>query len=152
MWHTRLAAFLESSPRRGALAGALGGLVLTSMFLQAHGASLDRYDLHRGNKLLGYLIVWVLAIGIGALFGWLGGARAAADLGFSLSRGLLVGLAWFVAASCIILPPLRGVRPFSLDPAVAGEAVQYLVYGLLLGTGFHQLPELLASPERERAP
>jgi hypothetical protein len=118
------------------------------MFLQAHGESLHRYALNRGNAFIGYLVVWVLAIGIGALFGRYLGASAAADLGYALSRGLLVGLGWFVLASCLILPVLRGVHPFSFTPAVFGEIASYLVYGLLLGVGYYQLPELLAAPSQ----
>ncbi|HEX6121845.1 MAG TPA: hypothetical protein VFY89_01730 [Ktedonobacterales bacterium] len=139
-------ALLATPTRRGMVAGALGGLVLSSMFLQAHGESLHRYALNRGNPFVGYLIVWILAIGIGALFGRYLGAAASADLGYALSRGLLVGLGWFVLAACLLLPVLRGTHPFALSPSVGGEIASYLVYGLLLGVGYYQLPELLAAP------
>jgi hypothetical protein len=137
---------LASPVIRGALAGALGGLVLTSMFLHAKGASLHRYVGMRGNPVLGYFIVWILAIGIGAAFGKIFGARAARDAGYALGWGLLIGLIWFLLASCLILPPLRHVRPFSFSPDVTGELLQYLVYGLLLGMGYFQLSELAGAP------
>ncbi len=143
MLRAQLRTIAQSLTGRGLLAGALGGLVLTSLFLQAHGASLNRYALNRGKPVVGYLIVWVLALAIGALFGRFAGVRAARDLGYALGRGLLIGLGWFIAASCLVLPVLRGVHPFSLDPAVGGEVVLYLVYGMLLGVGYYQIGELL---------
>ncbi|MBF6589443.1 MAG: hypothetical protein IVW57_02790 [Ktedonobacterales bacterium] len=143
---------LRSPIRRGVLAGALGGLALTAMFWQNHGASFNRYALNRGNKFLGYVIVWILALALGALFGKLANGHAEDDLGFALSRGLLIGLAWFVLASCLLLPPLRGTHPFSLEPPVVGELVEYLVYGLLLGMSYYQLPEFVPLPSTPPRP
>jgi hypothetical protein len=138
-----LRGLAHSRTGRDMLAGALGGLVLTSMFLQAHGASLNRYSLERGKPGVGYAIVWLLALVIGALFGRFAGSRAGGDLGYALAWGLLLGLGWFVAASCLVLPILRGVHPFSFTPSVGGEVTMYLVYGMLLGVGYFQIGELL---------
>jgi hypothetical protein len=145
----RLRALVQSPTGRGLMAGALGGLVLTSIFLQTHGASLNRYALDRGKPAVGYLVVWLLALIVGSLFGRFAGLMAERDLGYALGRGLLVGLGWFVAASCLVLPVLRGVHPFSFNPSVGGEVVEYLVYGMLLGVGYYQIGELL---QRGNAP
>jgi hypothetical protein len=131
------------------MAGALGGLVLTSIFLQAHGASLNRYALDRGKPAAGYLVVWLLALVFGTLFGRFAGRTAERDLGYALGHGLLVGLGWFIAASCLVLPVLRGVHPFSFNPSVGGEVVEYLVYGMLLGVGYYQIGELLQRNVRQ---
>jgi hypothetical protein len=144
------ARLMAMPPVRGALAGALGGGVLTGMFWQAHGASLARYT--PGNPVAGFILVWLLTIVVGVVFGYVLGERAAASSGFALGWGLLVGLGWFVVASCLVLPPLRGAHPFSLQPPVAGELVQYLVFGMLLGMGYYELPELAGSGKLEGQP
>ena len=124
--------------RAGALAGLMGGVVLLFMLWQ-DGKAFDMYDLRTGSALFGAVVVLALAVATGAAFARFSGSSVEANLGRAIGFGLLYGLAWFIILIWIILPLLRGSRPFSLDFATMRNLPECLVYGLLLGTVYFRL-------------
>jgi hypothetical protein len=88
---------------------------------------------------------------IGAIFGWLLGARAV-HVGSGLTWGAAYGLAWWVLGGLVLMPVLLGMPAFAplamapMRPVAMGSLMGHLVYGLILGGLFAWL--VRGAPER----
>jgi thiol-disulfide isomerase/thioredoxin len=82
---------------------------------------------------------------IGAVFGWLLGARAEAGSGSGTAWGTLWGLVWWVLGGLILMPLLLGMPAFAalrmppMRTAAMGSLVGHLIYGGILGFAYARL-------------
>jgi hypothetical protein len=78
---------------------------------------------------------------IGAIFGWLFGARAV-TVGRGLAWGAGYGLGWWVLGGLLLMPVMLGMAPFAplmmapMRPVAFGSLAGHLMYGLILGGAF----------------
>jgi hypothetical protein len=83
---------------------------------------------------------------IGAIFGWLLGARShrfSAGIGW----GVVYGFAWWILGALILMPLFLGMSPFAplqmapMRPVAMGSLMGHLLYGIILGGGFAMLKQ-----------
>jgi len=78
---------------------------------------------------------------IGAIFGWLLGARVR-DYGSGFGWGATYGFAWWILGGLVLMPVMLGMPAFAplMMPEMRGVAmgslVGHLIYGLVLGASF----------------
>jgi hypothetical protein len=82
---------------------------------------------------------------IGALFGWLLGARAESGSGSEATWGALWGLVWWVLGALLLMPVLLGMPAFAplmmppMRTVAMGSLVGHLIYGAILGVAYARL-------------
>jgi hypothetical protein len=75
---------------------------------------------------------------IGAIFGWLLGARVR-GYGSGFGWGVVYGFAWWILGGLILMPVLLGMSAFAplmmpeMQMVAAGSLIGHLIYGLILG-------------------
>jgi uncharacterized membrane protein YagU involved in acid resistance len=126
---------------RGAIAGLLGGAVISELMLQgAVPAVAERLTGSRG-LLVGFAVNLAIAVAIGVSYGLLF-RRLGQDLTCALGFGLSYGFLWWVLGPLTLLPALLGSEP-QWTAAAAGGALTalagHLVYGACLGVVFYLL-------------
>lgn len=76
---------------------------------------------------------------IGAIFGWLFGARATST-GAGIGWGALYGLVWWVLGGLVLMPMFLGMPAFAplkmMLPVAMGSLIGHLLYGVTLGSAF----------------
>lgn len=90
---------------------------------------------------VGWLYHLFNSVVIGALFGWLLGARVHA-LGSGLAWGAVWGFVWWVFGGLVLMPLALGMTPFAplmmapMRPVAMGSLMGHVVYGLVLGATY----------------
>jgi hypothetical protein len=90
---------------------------------------------------------------IGAIFGWLFGARAT-TVGRGVGWGVLYGIAWWILGGQILMPMALGMPPFAsvmmapMRMGAVGSLIGHVIYGLILGA---LLPAISARAVRAAA-
>jgi hypothetical protein len=151
---------MEEAMWNRATAGALGGLLAGLLFgimmqlmkaptpdggqvpMMAMVAMVVRSE----SLVVGWIYHLFNSAVIGAMFGWLLGARTeAGGLGGGVAWGALWGLVWWVLGGLILMPLLLGMPAFAalrmppMRPAVIGSLTGHLLYGVLLGVAYGRL-------------
>lgn len=78
---------------------------------------------------------------IGALFGWVLGARSS-TYGSALAWGAAYGVAWWILGGLILMPVLLGMPAFAplmmpgMGMVAMGSLMGHLIYGLVLGGAY----------------
>jgi hypothetical protein len=115
----------------GAGAGLVGGvlfsLVLASTGFLSHVAGL----MGSASLVLGFLIQIIVGVLIGMSYGLLFQYEAP-SVGAGVAWGMVYGLVWWFIGPLTLLPILLG-SAFSWTPAVAGDALPYLIGHLIYG-------------------
>lgn len=156
----------------GAAAGLLAGLVFGLMMQMMKAPGMDGGEMPmmamvamvvRSESLVaGWLYHLFNSAVIGALFGWLLGARAERGAGSGLGWGALWGLVWWVLGGLILMPLLLGMPPFAalrmppMRPVAMGSLAGHLIYGGILGIAYGWLrrsaPRHAPQPGTARVP
>jgi uncharacterized membrane protein YagU involved in acid resistance len=78
---------------------------------------------------------------IGAIFGWLLGARVY-SYGAALGWGAAYGFAWWILGGLVLMPVMLGMPPFApltmpdMQMVAVGSLIGHLIFGLILGGVF----------------
>jgi len=126
---------------RGAIAGLLGGTVISQLMLQDAVPAVAERLTGSGGLLVGFAVNLAIAVAIGVSYGLLF-RRLGQDVTCALGWGLSYGFLWWVLGPLTLLPALLGSEP-QWTAAAAGGALtalaSHLVYGACLGVTFHLL-------------
>jgi len=126
---------------RGAIAGLLGGAVISELMLQGAVPAVAERLTGSGGLLVGFAVNLAIAVAIGVSYGLLF-RRLGQDVTCALGWGLSYGFLWWVLGPLTLLPALLGSEP-QWTAAAAGGALTalagHLVYGACLGVAFHLL-------------
>jgi uncharacterized membrane protein YagU involved in acid resistance len=126
---------------RGAIAGLLGGAVISQLMLQGAVPAVAERLTGSGGLLVGFAVNLAIAVAIGVSYGLLF-RRLGQDVTCALAWGLSYGFLWWVLGPLTLLPALLGSEP-QWTAAAAGGALSalagHLVYGACLGVTFHLL-------------
>jgi uncharacterized membrane protein YagU involved in acid resistance len=126
---------------RGAVAGLLGGAVISQLMLQGAVPAVAERLTGSGGLLVGFAVNLAIAVAIGVSYGLLF-RRLGQDVTCALGWGLSYGFLWWVLGPLTLLPALLGSEP-QWTAAAAGGALSalagHLVYGACLGVAFHLL-------------
>jgi hypothetical protein len=142
---------MRSDVTNGIVSGLVGGVVFGIMMqmmnaptpeggqmpMMAMVAKVVRSD----SMAVGWLYHLFNSAVIGAIFGWLLGARSQ-SFGAGLGWGALYGFVWWVLGGLLLMPVLLGMAPFApllmepMRPVAFGSLIGHLIYGLVLGGGF----------------
>jgi hypothetical protein len=126
---------------RGAMAGLLGGAVISQLMLQGAVPAVAERLTGSGGLLVGFAVNLAIAVAIGVSYGLLF-RRLGRDVTCALAWGLSYGFLWWVLGPLTLLPALLGSEP-QWTAAAAGGALAalagHLVYGACLGVTFHLL-------------
>lgn len=93
------------------------------------------------SMVVGWLYHLINSAVIGAIFGWLFGARSQ-NFVAGIGWGALYGFAWWILGGLLLMPLFLGMQPFApiqmepMRPVAMGSLVGHLIYGLILGGGF----------------
>jgi hypothetical protein len=150
---------MRSKIGAGIVAGLAGGLVFGAVMalmavptpdgmkmpMMAMVAKVIRSD----SLLVGWIYHLFNSAVIGALFGWLLGARVT-GMGAGLAWGALYGIVWWVLGGLILMPVFLGMpafAPLKMMPMIAvGSLVGHLIYGLILGGSYAVLRRPASAP------
>jgi uncharacterized membrane protein YagU involved in acid resistance len=126
---------------RGAIAGLLGGAVISELMLQGAVPAVAERLTGSSGLLVGFAVNLAIAVAIGVSYGLLF-RRLGQDVTCALGWGLSYGFLWWVLGPLTLLPALLGTEP-QWTAAAAGGALtalaSHLVYGACLGVVFHLL-------------
>jgi uncharacterized membrane protein YagU involved in acid resistance len=143
---------------RGTLAGLVGGLLFTPIWLHADFFPTVAKIVGGSSTATGILLHLVFAVLIGASYGVLF-RRQSFDLGSAIGWGAAYGFCWWNLGSLTLLPTFIGA-PLRWDADAAAGAfpglVGHLVYGTSLGVAYYLLearhnPWWVARTEAEAA-
>jgi hypothetical protein len=142
---------MRSKIAAGALAGLLAGLVFGMMMTMMTAPTPDgtrvsmmamvAMVVRSESLVVGWLYHLVNSAVIGALFGWLLGARATA-YGSGATLGAAWGVVWWVLGALILMPLFLGMPVFAslrmapMRPVAMASLVGHLLYGVLLGLAY----------------
>jgi uncharacterized membrane protein YagU involved in acid resistance len=133
---------------RGAIAGLLGGAVISELMLQGAVPAVAERLTGSSGLLVGFAVNLAIAVAIGVSYGLLF-RRLGQDVTCALGWGLSYGFLWWVLGPLTLLPALLGTQP-QWTAAAAGTALTalagHLVYGACLGVVFHLLEAPFAVP------
>lgn len=130
------------------VAGVIAGIVFGVMMQTMTAPTPDGGTMPM-MAMVGQVIGWPTVAGgwvyhlfnsaiIGAIFGWLLGARVH-DYGSGLGWGAAYGGFWWILGALILMPMLLGMAPFApmmmppMQMVAVGSLIGHLVYGLILG-------------------
>lgn len=126
---------------RGALAGAVGGLLFTVIMLRINELPAVARLIGASSPWTGFsvhlTIAEIVGVGYGLLF-----ARRSHDIGSSVGWGVSYGFFWWILGPLTLAPIMLGVAPRWTAPAAAAllpSLVGHLAYGAGLGVTFHLL-------------
>lgn len=139
----------------GAAAGVLAGLVFGIMMQMMKAPTPDGGQVpmmamvamvvRSESLVVGWIYHLFNSAIIGALFGWLLGARAEASSGRGTALGAVWGLVWWVLGGLILMPLLLGMPIFAalrmppMRPVAMGSLLGHLIYGGILGLAYARL-------------
>ena len=145
---------MQSKVAVGAIAGLLAGLVFGVMMQMMSAPTPEGGEMPmmamvamvvRSESLfVGWLYHLFNSAVIGALFGWLLGARAV-GYGAGAGWGATWGIVWWVVGGLILMPLLLGMPAFAslrmpaMRPVAMGSLIGHLIYGVILGLAFVRL-------------
>jgi thiol-disulfide isomerase/thioredoxin len=148
----------------GAVAGLLAGLVFGIMMQMMKAPTPDGGQvpmmamvamvIRSESLVVGWIYHLFNSAIIGALFGWLLGARAEAASGSGVAWGALWGLGWWVLGGLILMPLLLGMPVFAalrmpaMRPVAMGSLAGHLIYGGILGFAYARLRRSAARSAR----
>ncbi|MGH7525624.1 MAG: hypothetical protein ACREMX_02865 [Gemmatimonadales bacterium] len=153
--------------RNKALAGALAGLSAGFIFgimMQVMTAptpegtkvpmmAMVAQVVGSSSLLVGWLYHLFNSAVIGAIFGWLFGARAADRMGNATALGVGYGILWWVLGGLILMPLALGMPAFAplrmppMVPVAMGSLMGHILYGVVLGAGFVWLRGTAGRPQ-----
>ncbi len=157
---------MQSKLVAGALAGLLAGLVFGMMMQMMNAPTPDGGQMpmmamvamvvHSESLAVGWLYHLFNSAVIGAIFGWLLGARA---IGYKAGAtlGAAWGVVWWVVGGLILMPVLLGMAPFAalrmppMRPVALGSLMGHLLYGVILGVAYVRLRATAGAPPAPRA-
>jgi hypothetical protein len=142
--------------RKKALAGALAGLssgFIFGIMMQMMAAptpdgtkvpmmAMVAQVVGSSSLLVGWLYHLFNSAVIGAIFGWLLGARVADRIGHAAALGAGYGVFWWVLGALILMPLALGMPAFAplrmepMLPVAMGSLMGHILYGAGLGAGF----------------
>jgi hypothetical protein len=126
---------------RGAVAGLLGGAVISQLMLRGAVPEVAERLTGSNGPLAGIAVNLAIGVAIGVSYGLLF-RRLGQDVTCALGWGLSYGFLWWVLGPLTLLPALLGGDP-EWTAAAAGGSMSalagHLVYGGCLGVGFHLL-------------
>ncbi len=142
--------------RNKALAGAMAGLVSGFIFgimMQIMAAptpdgtkvpmmAMVAQVVGSSSLLVGWLYHLFNSAVIGAIFGWLLGARVADRTGYAAALGAGYGVFWWLLGALILMPLALGMPAFAplrmepMLPVAMGSLLGHILYGAILGAGF----------------
>ncbi len=142
--------------RNKALAGALAGLISGFIFgimMQMMAAptpdgtkvpmmAMVAQVVGSSSLMVGWLYHLFNSALIGALFGWLLGARVADRMGPAAALGAGYGVFWWVLGGLILMPLALGMPAFAplrmepMLPVAMGSLMGHILYGAVLSAGF----------------
>lgn len=138
----------------GALAGIVAGLVFGMMMQMMtaptpEGARVPMMAMvamvvRSESLVVGWLYHLVNSAVIGALFGWLLGARTTTYRS-GATLGAAWGVVWWVLGALILMPLFLGMPVFAplrmapMRPVAMGSLVGHLIYGILVGLVYVRL-------------
>jgi uncharacterized membrane protein YagU involved in acid resistance len=154
---------MRSDVTNGIVSGLVGGVVFGIMMqmmnaptpeggqmpMMAMVAKVVRSD----SIAVGWLYHLFNSAVIGAIFGWLLGARSQ-SFGAGLGWGAVYGLVWWILGALILMPLLLGMPPFAplqmapMRPVAMGSLVGHLLYGIILGGCFTMLKQRIPRQTR----
>ncbi|MGH7570657.1 MAG: hypothetical protein ACREMK_02300 [Gemmatimonadota bacterium] len=117
-----------------------GGMPMSGggrMPMMAMVAQVVRSD----SLVVGWVLLLVMGMVMGAIFAWVLGDRAA-RIGGGLTWGVLYGIFWWLLGTLILMPILLGMSAFapltmaSMRPGALWSLAAYLLCGLILGAVF----------------
>jgi hypothetical protein len=136
----------------GAFAGLIAGLVFGVMMQMMRaptpeGAQVPMMAMvaqvvGSSSLFVGWLYHLFNSAVIGAIFGWLLGARTADRMGNALVLGAGYGAIWWVLGGLILMPLALGMPAFAplrmepMRPVAMGSLLGHILYGIVLGTSF----------------
>jgi len=150
---------MRSKINGGIVAGLIGGIVFGIMMQmmsaptpnggQMPMMAMVAMVLGSTSVLVGWLYHLFNSAVIGAIFGWLLGARAQSFVA-GLGWGAVYGVVWWLVGALILMPVFLGMPPLApllmvpMRPVAMGSLVGHLIYGIILGGGFvmlkHRIP------------
>jgi uncharacterized membrane protein YagU involved in acid resistance len=131
----------------GLIAGVVFGLIMQAMSAptpdggQMPMMAMVAMVVGSTSLAVGWLYHLFNSVVIGALFGWLFGARVYA-FGSGLTWGAVWGLVWWVLGGLVLMPIALGMAPFAplmmapMRPVAVGSLMGHIVYGLVLGAAY----------------
>ena len=126
---------------RGAVAGLLGGAVISQLMLRGAVPEVAERLTGSNGPLAGIAVNLAIGVAIGVSYGLLF-RRLGQDVTCALGWGLSYGFLWWVLGPLTLLPALLGGAP-EWSAAAAGGSMSalagHLVYGGCLGVAFHLL-------------
>jgi hypothetical protein len=147
----------------GIVAGLLGGIVFGVMMQMMNAPTPEGGQMPMmamvamvigsSNVIVGWLYHLFNSAVIGAIFGWLLGARAQSFVA-GFGWGAAYGFVWWVLGALILMPVFLGMPPFApvqmepMQPVAMGSLVGHLIYGIILGGGFVMLKQGMAGATR----
>jgi uncharacterized membrane protein YagU involved in acid resistance len=154
---------MRSDINGGIVAGLMGGIVF-GMMMQMMSAPTPQEGqmpmmamvamvLGSMSVFVGWLYHLLNSAVIGAIFGWVLGARAQSIVA-GLGWGAVYGFVWWIVGALILMPVFLGMPPFApllmapMRPVAMGSFVGHLIYGIILGGGFVMLRRRI-SPTRQ---
>jgi uncharacterized membrane protein YagU involved in acid resistance len=126
---------------RGAVAGLLGGAVISQLMLRGAVPEVAERLTGSNGPLAGIAVNLAIGVAVGVSYGLLF-RRLGQDVTCALGWGLSYGFLWWILGPLTLLPALLGGDP-EWSAAAAGGAMSalagHLVYGGCLGVAFHLL-------------
>lgn len=147
---------MHSDINNGIVAGLVGGVAFGIMMqmmsaptpegeqmpMMAMVAKVARSD----SMAVGWVYHLFNSAVIGAVFGWLLGARSQ-RFRPALRWGAAYGFVWWILGALILMPLFLGMQPLApllmepMRPVAMGSLAGHLVYGVILGGGFAMLKQ-----------
>jgi hypothetical protein len=147
---------MRSDISNGVVAGLIGGGVFGIMMQmmsaptpeggQMPMMAMVAMVLRSDSMVVGWAYHLFNSAVIGAVFGWLFGARSQ-RFRPALRWGAAYGFVWWILGGLILMPLLLGMQPFApllmepMRPVAMGSLAGHLVYGVILGGGFAMLKQ-----------
>jgi hypothetical protein len=126
---------------RGAVAGLLGGAVISQLMLRGAVPEVAERLTGSNGPLAGIAVNLAIGVAIGVSYGLLF-RRLGQDVTCALGWGLSYGFLWWILGPLTLLPALLGGDPEWSATAAGGSLsalAGHLVYGGCLGVAFHLL-------------
>lgn len=136
----------------GALAGLISGIVFGVMMQMMQAPTPEGMKVPMmamvaqvvgsSSLVVGWIYHLFNSAVIGAIFGWLLGARTADRMGNALVLGAGYGVIWWLLGALILMPLALGMPAFAplrmkpMHPVAMGSLMGHLLYGVVLGTSF----------------
>jgi len=145
---------MRSDITNGIVSGLVGGVVFGIMMQMMNAPTPEGGQMpmiamvakvvRSDSMAVGWLYHLFNSAVIGAIFGWLLGARIQ-SFGVGLGWGAVYGLVWWILGGLLLMPVLLGMAPFApilmepMRPVAFGSLIGHIIYGLVLGGGFAML-------------